>query len=195
MTIAAGAKLDLSNNSLTISYTGASPAGTIRSLLASGFNAGAWSGAGIDSSTAALNSSSLTALGYRDTGSSVMVKYTYYGDNKLDGKVDTTDFQMFLDGFVATSGSSWSSGDYTYDGKVDLGNDFNLFLRAYLLQGKALGDLAPVVASDSELSAAQRAQLMSLVPEPVPTMVWSSALAAVGARRRRRSESVMSALV
>ena len=40
-------KLDLTNNSLILDYTGASPIATIRSLIASGFNGGAWNGAGI----------------------------------------------------------------------------------------------------------------------------------------------------
>ncbi len=56
------------------------------------------------------------------------LKRAKYGDSNRDGKVDATDFQMFLDGLAATNGSSWSQGDYTYDGRVDLGNDFNLFL-------------------------------------------------------------------
>ncbi len=61
--------------------------------------------------------------------SAILVKYTYYGDNNLDGVVNATDFGMLIDGLVASSASSWTQGDYTYDGRVDLGNDFNLFLR------------------------------------------------------------------
>jgi hypothetical protein len=193
LSIAAGAKLDLMNNDLILNYSGASPVGTIRGYLVSAFNQGAWNGAGLASSSA--NPSSLTALGYADvsnttfdgqtiSGSAVVVKFTYYGDSNLDGKVDTTDFQMFLDGLVATSGSSWSQGDYTYDGHVDLGNDFNLFLVSYLMQGGALGDLAPIILNDSELSTSQRAQLLSAVPEPVSLTLLGSAVMASMIRRR-----------
>jgi hypothetical protein len=122
-----------------------------------------------------------------DNGSAVIVKYTYYGDNNLDGVVNTTDFQMFLNG-LAASGSSWSSGDYTYDGKVDLGNDFNLFLRGYLSQGNSLGELGPVVMADSALSQGQKAQLMALVPEP--PVVGIAVLGAFCAGNLRRRKSV-----
>jgi hypothetical protein len=170
-TIAAGATFDIADNELIFHYTSASPAADIRGYLVSGFNAGAWTGTGLDSSSAATDPNLLTGIGYFDSGSSVIVKYTYYGDNNLDGKVDTTDFQMLLDGLVATNASSWTMGDYTYDGHVGLGNDFNLFLRGYLSQGRVLGDLAPIVAEDTNLSGAQKAQLLALVPEPSAAVV------------------------
>jgi hypothetical protein len=184
LTMSSPAKLDVTSDKLIINYTGSSPVASIRQLLVSGFNGGSWDGAGIDSSTAHANAFFNTALGYNDTGNSIVVKYTNYGDNNLDGVVNTADFQMFLDGLVATSGSSWSQGDYTYDGRVDLGNDFNLFLRSYLTQGGALGDLAPMIVAADQLSAAQKGQLLAVVPEPNCAAI--TALAAAGLRRRRR---------
>ncbi len=63
----------------------------------------------------------------------VILRFTKYGDNNLDGVVDIgNDFAMLIDGLAATNASSWTQGDYTYDNKVDLGNDVNLFLRNYL---------------------------------------------------------------
>ncbi len=173
-------QFDLANNSLIISYATASPVSQIHTFLVTGFNSGAWNGNGINSSTAAADSNNFTALGYGDaaalnytifsgqpiTGDAVLVKYTYYGDSNLDGLVNGADFRMFLDG-LATGGSSWTQGYYTYDGKVDLGNDFDLFLVGYLHNGGALGALAPIIIEDTQLSAAQKAQLLAVVPEPM----------------------------
>jgi fibronectin-binding autotransporter adhesin len=171
--------LDLGDNDLIVSYSGASPLPTIRGLLISGFDSGNWDGNGINSLAAHSGSfGTITALGYAERSdvaynildgvtlapSAVIVKYTYYGDSNLDGVVNAADFTRFLDG-LATGGSTWSQGDYTYDGKVDLGNDFDLFLASYLTQGGALGSLAePILQSD--LSAAQKNELLSVVPEP-----------------------------
>jgi hypothetical protein len=176
LSLGSGAKLDLSDNTLTISDDQPATVASIRSLLASGFNAGSWDGNGIDSSAAHNDASFKTALGYRDTGSGIVIEYTYYGDSNLDGVVNAADFQMLLDGLVVTNAGSWAQGDYTYDGKVDLGNDFTLFLGNYLSQGGALLDLAPIVDSDEQLSTSQKAQLLSLVPEP-----GALALFAIGA--------------
>jgi autotransporter-associated beta strand protein/predicted outer membrane repeat protein len=191
-------RLDLNDNDLAINYSGTSPIETIRSLLAAGFNAGSWDGMGIASSAAHNDATMHTALGYAEASSvgmtttfdgqsidstTVLVKYTDYGDSNLDGKVDVNDFRMFLDGFAATSGSSWSQGDYSYDGKVDLGNDFNLFLSGYLSQNGALGDLIPAIVSDSALTSAQKSELLSAVPEPV---VLPGAVFAVALLKRRR---------
>jgi fibronectin-binding autotransporter adhesin len=202
LTMTAGAKLDLNDNDLIVNYSGASPISAIAGLLKSGFNSGFWNGSGIDSQAAAANASSLTALGYADAASlgitsfdgqnvsnAVLVKYTYYGDNNLDGKVDVNDFRMFLDGLVAASGSSWSQGDYTYDGKVDIGNDFNLFLLSYLKQGGALGELAPLVSADTALSTSQKAALLPLVPEPCGLALLGIAFTASLATRKRGSRN------
>jgi hypothetical protein len=89
------------------------------------------------------------------------------------------------------SASSWSSGDYTYDGKVDIGNDFYLFLISYLNQGGSLGALAPLVAGDQQLSAIQQQQLLSVVPEPASTGVLAATLIIPLARRRRRPTPIV----
>jgi hypothetical protein len=139
--------LDLADNAMIVDYTGTSPMASIRADLASGFNTGAWNGAGIDSSSAAADSSMSHALGYAEASdlgvnsfmgdpvdaTAILIRYTKYGDNNLDGTIDIgNDFAMLLDGLAATNASSWVQGDYTFDGKVDLGNDANLFIRNYL---------------------------------------------------------------
>jgi GH35 family endo-1,4-beta-xylanase len=192
ISIADNARLDLNDNTMILNYTGPSPVSTIRSYLVSGFNAGSWDGAGISSSIAHTDSqasrsvpSSLSALGYIDDGTSITVRFTRYGDANLDGVVDATDFQMFLDGLATADAGSWSQGDFTYDGKVDLGNDSNLFLRGFFIsQGGLQGDLAPIIQSDTLLSTSQKSQLLSLVPEPSGVAVL--AVGACSLIRRRR---------
>jgi hypothetical protein len=144
--IATGGTFDLADNALVLDYDGATPLPAIQAYLAGGFNQGTWDGAGINSSAAVNDPSQLTGIGYAEASdlgidnfaglpvdsSAVVIRYTNYGDNNLDGVVDIgNDFGLLLDG-LATNGSLWIMGDYTYDGKVDLGNDFNLFLVSYL---------------------------------------------------------------
>jgi hypothetical protein len=118
------------------------------------------------------------------------VKYTYVGDGSLDGKVDLgNDFSLFLEGYLKpsllTDSNSWALGDYNYDGVVN-NTDFGLFIDGFKGQGGSLGDLAGVIESSALLSTAQKAQLLSVVPEP--TMLGATALAglAMVIRRRRK---------
>ncbi len=196
--ISPGSTLDLTNNDLVIDYTGSSPASTVRGYLVSGFNSGSWNGAGLASATAHADSSYRTAAGYAENSdlgystfdgqtvdsSSILVKYTYYGDSNLDGKVDASDFQRFIDG-LTHGGSTWSQGDYTYDGHVDLGNDFDLFLTGFLGQGGSLGSLEGVVADSSGLTVSQRASLLAVIPEPTSLALFGLVFTATVTRRRR----------
>jgi hypothetical protein len=149
LSIGAGAAMDVNDDGFVYDYTGATPIGTVRSLLQSAFNAGQWNGAGLDSSAAHGDASLMHGLGYAEASdlgvssfmgqsvdtTAVLVRYTKYGDNNLDGTVDIgNDFGLLIDGLAARNASSWVQGDYTYDGKVDLGNDVNLFLTSYLGQ-------------------------------------------------------------
>jgi GH25 family lysozyme M1 (1,4-beta-N-acetylmuramidase) len=146
LSLSNNAGIDLADNAMIING-GSSSLTAIVGWLASGFNQGAWDGAGIRSSSAAADGSMSQALGYAlnsDLGYStfmgqnvdqnaLLIRYTKYGDNNLDGVVDVgNDFALLIDGLATANASSWVQGDYTYDGKVDLGNDANLFLRNYL---------------------------------------------------------------
>ncbi len=152
LSITNGSQLDLAGNSVIINYAGASPLPAIQGYLASGFNAGNWNGPGISSLLATLDSQHRTAIGYAENSQlglsafagqsvgthSLLLKYTYYGDSNLDGKVDVgNDFSLFIDG-ISQHGSTWLQGDYTFDNKVDLGNDFDLFLVVLHDQGSPL---------------------------------------------------------
>jgi hypothetical protein len=157
-------RFDLEDNDLIVNYSGSSPLATISDLLATGFNSGSWDGNGIASGIAHNDPSSRSALGYAQSGdlgvtsfdsepvsSAVIVKFTSYGDNNLDGVVDVgNDFGLFIDG-LSGSGSTWLQGDYTYDGKVDLGNDFNLFLVSFLSAPVAPTNLLATTVSTTQI--------------------------------------------
>jgi fibronectin-binding autotransporter adhesin len=200
LTITSPGKFELNNNPLIIDYTTTSPASTIRGYLTTGYNAGKWDGVGIDSSAAHTDINKRSALGYAEaadvgittlggqtiSGKAVLVKYTYYGDSSLDGKVDLgNDFNLFLQGFAATNASSWVLGDYNYDGRVD-SSDFDLFLDSYKSQNGSLGDLDQVIQASPLLSQAQKAQFLSAVPEPSSLAALSAATCLLAASRRRR---------
>ena len=163
VTVATGAKLDLTNNPMAIDYTGASPATSIRSLLQSGYASGSWTGAGIVSSNAATiaanpSNAHKTAIGFAeasDIGSpgtwfgqnvdatSILMRYTYAGDANLDGTVGSGDFTRLAQSFNG-SGALWSQGDFNFDGVVNA-LDFNLLASNFgqVMPAPALGTLVP----------------------------------------------------
>jgi hypothetical protein len=130
-TPAANTHLDLGNNSMIVDYTGSSPLATIRTYLQAGYAGGAWNGAGgINSSAAnagtfALGSADNHALnlgsfaGLPITADDVLIKFTYYGDANLDGKVNAADLGA-LAMHWQQAGTVWTGGDFNYDGMVDI---------------------------------------------------------------------------
>jgi hypothetical protein len=169
--------LDLGANDAD--FTNSTPA-TINSLVKSAYNyaGGAnWSGTGITSSTAAADSTHLTALGVVQNNQSgsplfsvgktfdgtipgaadVLVKYTYVGDANLDGKVDGSDYSK-IDAGYAGHGSltGWANGDFNYDGVID-GSDYTLLDNAFNNQRTALPSAqtaaAPAVATPRPATA------------------------------------------
>src|SRR6201999_885085 len=97
----------------------------IASLLKTGYNAGAWNGTGIASSVGHADASHSTALGYIDNAD--------FAYASIDG-------EPVGDHSIVVKFTSY--GDSSLDGKVDLGNDFNLFLQGYIGHGSGweLGD-------------------------------------------------------
>jgi hypothetical protein len=143
--LAAGANVDLANNSLTVDYRGAAdPVATVRQQLKDGYAAGAWNGDGISTSSSIAGQ---TGLGYSDSpaAQSVLVKYTYYGDTNLDGTVTSIDFTNLVASYGMTAGAGWGQGDFNYDDKVNT-LDFNLLagnFGASPLPGPGLGGVVP----------------------------------------------------
>jgi hypothetical protein len=140
LAISTGGRLDLGDNAMIYDYAGFSPLATVKSLLTTGYNAGAWNGDGIMGSVAAADASQRTGLGYSEASdlfssfpaqfagvavdnTAVLVRHTFYGDTNLDRQVNLADFNRLASGFG--SGSSWSQGNFNYDSSVDLA-DFNL---------------------------------------------------------------------
>jgi hypothetical protein len=157
---------DLDNTLLAIDYTGATPLQSVKRYLASGYNNGSWNGTGINSTMAGafglaegyaeasdvLGPTGGTFNGEPVDGTTVLVRYTFYGDANLDTQVNLADFNRLASNFGGTN-KIWSQGDFTYDGRVNL-DDFNAFAANF---GMTFG---PTVTADDW------AALASAVPEP-----------------------------
>ncbi|HEY1686064.1 MAG TPA: dockerin type I repeat-containing protein [Tepidisphaeraceae bacterium] len=182
--IDATSTLDLTNNDLIVDYApnASNPTGTdtttgpaVVAAVQSAYSAGQWNGVGITSSQASLtggktlavvdNESLVTPLtsvdGVTLDASSVVVKYTWYGDLDLDGTVSNSDLATITANAGMTN-VGWSGGDLNYDGKVNA-DDVSLF----------------------ELGAAEsNGANINSVPEP-GAMMALSALAYFAGRSRR----------
>ncbi|HEY7089534.1 MAG TPA: hypothetical protein VH518_15665 [Tepidisphaeraceae bacterium] len=195
LTIATGAALDLTNNSMIIDYTGA--VGTqvtdIRSHLK-------------NNELITSSGTATTRLGYGDNAllakttfagqtvdtTSVLVKYTYAGDADLDGDADGVDIGTWATNFTGELGGTgsmvWTQGDWDYDGDVD-GVDAGLWAQAFTgeLGGAGLGS---VVVDDPNIAPGAAAILrgmgITVVPEPACVATAGLAFAGVASRRRRR---------
>jgi autotransporter-associated beta strand protein len=204
VTVNATGTLNLANNDLDLTAESLSAA-TAQVAAGYGYTAGGtWTGrGGISSSTAAADSTHLTALGviqnnqagtpiYSATNpfdgtapgpSDVLVKYTYFGDANLDGKVDGSDYSLIDAGYAGTL-TGWYNGDFNYDGVVD-GSDYTLIDNAFNTQDTSYtaGGTAQVATETAQVAAAPAA-----VPEPACLSLL--AVAGVAALRRRRQCSV-----
>jgi hypothetical protein len=179
LAIAPGATLDLTNNSAIIDYTG--PVGTlvddVRLHLQSGrltsSSATALTGLGY-ADNAVLNPVKTSFAGQTVDPSSLLIKFTYFGDTDLDGKVDVADL-----GTLATNWQTqqpWSGGDFDYNGTVNV-NDLGLLATNW--QAGVGNPLGP-----SFTEAASALGLPSVaVPEPA-TIAILGALP-LGLKRRR----------
>jgi autotransporter-associated beta strand protein len=194
-------KLDLTTNDL-ITHSGV--LGTLNTYAKNGFNGGKWNGAsGIISSSAASNSTHLTAIGvildssnglasgtalYTSfdnqavSNTDVLAKYTYYGDTDLNGKVDGTDYSRIDAAYLADQSSpgsttGWFNGDFNYDGVIN-GSDYTLIDNAFNTQGALLA--AEVAAPTAEIAGS------AAVPEPTTLSLLGISAAGLLGRRRRR---------
>lgn len=158
---------EVKSGRLVFAYSGstASPASIIEPLMMAGYANGTFNSA-TNRIRRLEDVDALTTLGWMDTGSSVVVGYTFYGDGNLDGKVNTIDFNYLAGNFGITAGGTWHGGDYNYDDAVN-SLDFNRLASTY---GQSMATSAPALGS--------------VVPEP--TLVALPALVAFAVTRRRR---------
>jgi len=137
LSVTGSGRLDLADNVMIVDWTGASPLGTIQTLLTSGYANGAWNAEGINSAVAAATTN--RALGYAEASAifstfpatfagqsvddtAVLIRFTRYGDANLDQAVNLDDFTALAANFGLT-GRVFSQGDFNYNGGVNL-DDF-----------------------------------------------------------------------
>jgi len=172
---------DIGEVPLIIDYSRSLLMPAMRRYIGSGYANGNWNGTGLRSAAATLDDQHRTGLGYAEAsdilgasggvfegedvdGTSVLVRYTLYGDASLDHAVDSVDFNLMAANFGAND-KFWFNGDFNYNGIVDT-IDFNL-------QAANFGQV---------LVAAQTA----LVPEPT---LLPAALSVLAMRRSRCARS------
>jgi hypothetical protein len=155
LTLVGNGSLDVKNYTMLINYgANPDPVAAVSAALKSGLKGGAWNGAGIFSSVAAVNTR--YALGYADgtdgivsglSSGQIEIKYTLYGDLNLDGVVNGTDFG-YLAAHFGKAITGWDHGDLNYDGAVN-GTDFGLLAANFgkTATGAAAELLSPNTAS------------------------------------------------
>ena len=211
-TNASSGHLDMGNGDLRITNSSTAAAATtlaaVTAATATGYAGGAWTGPGLASTAAAADSLHLTALGViqNTTGSTplyatfdgqpaaatdVLVRYTYYGDTNLDGKVNLGDYTRVDAGFIGHL-TGWVNGDFNYDGVVD-GSDYTLMDNAFNQQNNAVGAPAAGSAASALVLSDPLAVLpaVAVVPEPAtPFLVAIAGLTLSATRFRRRDRTI-----
>jgi uncharacterized repeat protein (TIGR03803 family) len=151
-TIDPPSKLDLTDNDL-VDHDGS--LSSVAGLLTNGFTNGL-SGDGIVSSKAGGSAIYTVSVGQPASAgtfdsetvgtSDVELRYTYFGDANLDGRVDGSDYSKIDSGFLNHS-TGWSNRDFNYDGLIN-GSDYTLIDNAFNTQGASLAaSLAPLNTS------------------------------------------------
>ena len=204
LTVSGTGTLDVTNNVVEINYgvNKPSPISAIESNLASGYNGGAWNGAGIISSTmAGLNASQsalVYAVGCADGADGIVaglssgqieIMPTLAGDCTLQGAVNFGDFQILVANFGKSGG--WGQGNFIYGSVIDFG-DFQLLADNFGADSSGLtsGEIASLGQFASQFGDTLVGnpdgvgfQLVS-VPEPASAAIL---VGAVGALLFRRS--------
>ncbi|MGH7177477.1 MAG: hypothetical protein ACREJC_08870 [Tepidisphaeraceae bacterium] len=151
----ATAKLDLFDEDMIFDYSAGSQLADVQALINTARAAGAWTGNGLTSTTAKNNAQASTTLGAMEASdykaywstttfdgesvddTAVVIKYAYYGDADMSGKVDLDDYGQTDGGFLL-SNTGWLNGDFDgLGGKANL-DDYSLIDGAFLTQGPTL---------------------------------------------------------
>jgi hypothetical protein len=212
--LASNSKVDIGRSNLTVGFTGADPAATLRTYLKQGYNGGIWTGTGLTSSavaaevarTRAAGSGGVYGIGYVDgskdnnlavaalvhaTGNQIVYTAALIGDANLDGSVTFIDLGVVAQNLGAIN-SDWQHGDFNYDGTT---NFLDIGLLAQNLNKNELNtplsslvpDPSPALTAEWNLAVAE-IQANSTVPTDVPEPGTISLLAvgAAGLLARRR---------
>ncbi|HEX3357931.1 MAG TPA: fibronectin type III domain-containing protein, partial [Tepidisphaeraceae bacterium] len=133
----ATATLDIGDDDMILEDGAAAGVAQIQSLAAEGFAGAAWTGNGLTSSKAAATAGSSLpfAIGFGMNSAlhspfssldgialnsdDVLVKTTLYGDIALNGVVTNATLNIFRQHFPVTSGSTWATGDFDYNGSTN----------------------------------------------------------------------------
>lgn len=192
-------KLDLQDNRLIVDYTGGTVEGTIRPLLASGFNSGTWDGFGIQSAVAGstleyglgyAEASDVISFGSNTTAAwggqtvdttSLLIRFSYMGDGNLDGTINADDYAL-IDLFSQLPNSSgYSRGDFNYDAAINA-DDYAII---DINSTRQAGPLGARPGAPDELFATGEPTGMTAVPEPTGLMLVAAGSALLARRRRR----------
>ena len=197
LAISGAGKLDITNTTMAINFgTPANdPVAAIAANLTTGYNGGAWTGTGIDSSTAAAGTNPALSVGYADGNTDsgtpagpnqILIKYTLAGDSNLDGFVNFLDLVAVVQNFNK-AGADWAHGNFTYGASTNFNDlvavvqNFNKTLTPAGSSGQSLGG--------STIALGATAQIQPTVvrlPEPGALGFMAAGAAGLLARRRRK---------
>ncbi len=187
LAITGSGQLDLGNSDLAIDHNGTSPLDDVVALLQSGFNGGGWDGPGIISSGAFNTDPNVFALGYAENAdlptpygtelggpdffgqdvdaTTLLIKFTWFGDLNLDGLIDFQDLAVFNTNYDGgqSSGRYWFEGDFNYDGFIDFG-DLSLFNTNYDPNKPSLPEPTSAIVFGFSLATARRRRSESKLP-------------------------------
>ena len=126
LSIVGNAALDVANDAMVIEGTESTIEGWVESGVAGGMGirssaivAGSANAIGVAAATDLTGSFPYTFVNQQADAGSVLLRYTLMGDGDLSGAVDIGDFNILAANFGA-SGMRWATGDFNFDGVVNL---------------------------------------------------------------------------
>ena len=207
-------KLDLSDNDLDVQSGSLTTLNDQVKQGYNANGQGLWNGnAGIGSSAAATDTTHLTALGViqnstngSPTGtalygsgtalglfdgtspanSDVLIKYTYYGDANLDGKVDGSDYSRIDSAMLNPQLTGWYNGDFNYDGVIN-GSDYTLLDNAFNTQSAIISDAIADPFATATAQIATTNPPIQAVPEPTSLAIAGLGIVTLLGRKPRQA--------